>query len=94
MTQNTDQDRELFEAFASDNGDWLKAVERDAKGNYRMLTTNTGWLWWQAACSALANKRDRIVRDLEMEVAKERTARLAAQSEVLALKERIARGEA
>ena len=52
--QNTDQDRELFEAFTSDNGKWLKAIERDAHGNYRLLTTSVGWLWWQAARSAPA----------------------------------------
>mgnify|MGYP003599080275 CR=1 FL=1 len=54
MTQNTDQERELFEAFASDNGKWLKAIERDAKGNYLLLTTVVGWMWWRAARSAPA----------------------------------------
>lgn len=49
MTASTGQERELFEAFASDNGKWLKAIERDAHGNYRLLTTNVGWMWWQAA---------------------------------------------
>ena len=54
MTQNTDQERELFEAFASDNGKWLKVIERDARGNYLLLTTAVGWMWWQAARSAPA----------------------------------------
>ena len=54
MTQNTDQERELFEAFASDNGKWLKDIERDARGNYLLLTTAVGWMWWQAARSAPA----------------------------------------
>ena len=49
---NTEQSRELFEAFASDNGKWMKAIERDEYGNYRLLTTNAGWLWWQAATAA------------------------------------------
>ena len=51
---STEQERKLFEAFASDNGNWLKAIERDAHGNYRLLTTSVGWLWWQAARSAPA----------------------------------------
>lgn len=51
---NTEQSRELFEAFASDNGKWMKAIERDEYGNYRLLTTSVGWLWWQAAdCGAI-----------------------------------------
>lgn len=54
MTQNTDQERELFEAFASDNRNWLKAIERDARGNYLLLTTAVGWMWWRAARSAPA----------------------------------------
>ena len=29
-------ERELFEAVASDNGKWPKAIERDARGNYRL----------------------------------------------------------
>ena len=49
MTQNTDQERELFEAFASDDGKWLKDIERDSRGNYLLLTTAVGWMWWQAA---------------------------------------------
>ena len=52
--QNTEQERKLFEAFASDNGNWLKAIERDARGNYLLLTTAVGWMWWQAARRAPA----------------------------------------
>lgn len=51
---STGQERELFEAFASDDGKWLKAIERDAKGNYLLLTTAVGWMWWQAARRAPA----------------------------------------
>lgn len=49
MTQSTEQERAEFEAVASDNGKWPQAVERDAKGNYLLLTTANGWMWWQAA---------------------------------------------
>ena len=49
MTQNTDQDRAEFEAVASDYGACPKAIERDAKGNYLLMHTATGWMWWQAA---------------------------------------------
>ena len=47
-------ERELFEAVASDNGKWPKAIERDAKGNYLLLTTANGWMWWREARSLLA----------------------------------------
>ena len=51
---STEQERESFEALASDNGKLLKAIERDAKGNYLLLTTAVGWMWWQAARRAPA----------------------------------------
>ena len=46
---STEQERKLFEAVASDDGKWPQAIERDAKGNYLLLTTANGWMWWQAA---------------------------------------------
>jgi hypothetical protein len=49
MTHHTDAERALFEAVASDDGKWPKAIERDAKGNYLLLTTANGWMWWRAA---------------------------------------------
>ena len=48
-------ERELFEAVASDNGKWPKAIERDARGNYLLLTTANGWMWWREARSLLAD---------------------------------------
>ena len=51
---STEQERKLFEAVASDNGKWPQAIERDAKGNYLLLTTANGWMWWQAARRAPA----------------------------------------
>ena len=47
-------ERELFEAVASDSGKWPKAIERDAKGNYLLLTTANGWMWWREARAAMA----------------------------------------
>ena len=49
MTHHTDAERAKFEAVASDDGKWPQAIERDAKGNYLLLTTAHGWMWWQAA---------------------------------------------
>ncbi|MDH1429138.1 hypothetical protein N5J23_04960 [Comamonas aquatica] len=54
MTHHTDAERALFEAVASDDGKWPQAIERDAKGNYLLLTTANGWMWWQAARRAPA----------------------------------------
>lgn len=62
---NIEQSRELFEAFASDNGKWMKAIERDANGNYRLLTTNTGWLWWQAADNAARRREMQLLSEIE-----------------------------
>ena len=49
---STEQERKLFEAVASDDGKWPQAIERDAKGNYLLLTTANDWMWWQAARQA------------------------------------------
>ena len=62
---NIEQSRELFEAFASDNGKWMKAIERDANGNYRLLTTNAGWLWWQAADNAARQREMQLLIEIE-----------------------------
>ena len=48
-----ESEREAFERVASDNGKWPKAIERDAKGNYLLLTTATGWMWWREARTTL-----------------------------------------
>lgn len=50
-TAKGEHERALFEAVASDHGLWPKAIERDAKGNYLLLTTANGWMWWQHARS-------------------------------------------
>lgn len=54
MTQSIDTDRAEFEAVASDYGECPKAIERDAKGNYLLMHTATGWMWWQSARRAPA----------------------------------------
>ena len=54
MTHHTDTERQAFEAVASDYGACPKAIERDAKGNYLLMHTATGWMWWQAARRAPA----------------------------------------
>ncbi len=54
MTASAEKERAEFEAVASDNGKWPQAIERDAKGNYLLLTTANGWMWWQAARRAPA----------------------------------------
>lgn len=56
MTHHTDAERAKFEAVASDYGECPKAIERDAKGNYLLLTTANGWMWWQAARRAPATR--------------------------------------
>jgi hypothetical protein len=40
--------RQQFEEWASDNGKWPKAVERNGEG-YKFMKTHTDWLAWKAA---------------------------------------------
>lgn len=54
MTHHTDAERAKFEDVASDYDEYPKSIERDAKGNYLLLTTVHGWMWWQAARRAPA----------------------------------------
>lgn len=52
MKHNIDAERTAFEKVASDGGMWPKAIERDAKGDYILMATASGWSWWQTARSA------------------------------------------
>lgn len=50
-TPNLPPMQSAFEAWASDNGAWPKAVERDTSG-YRLMQTESSWIAWQAAYQA------------------------------------------
>ena len=52
--QRQEQERAEFEAVASNYGEYPRAIERDAKGDYLLMTTAHGWMWWQAARRAPA----------------------------------------
>lgn len=52
--RDVEQERAAFEAWATDNGEYPKAVERDSAGNYRLLKVHTDWIAWQAGRAALA----------------------------------------
>ena len=45
--------RARFEAWASDNGKWQQAVNRNEWGDYVLITTATYWMAWQAAIADL-----------------------------------------
>ena len=40
---NTEQERKLFEAVASDDGKWPQAIERDAKGVKKVTKPSINW---------------------------------------------------
>lgn len=46
--------RKGFEAWASDNGKWPKAIERNSKGDYLLSTTSVQWNAWLAAVDYLS----------------------------------------
>ena len=70
--------RSAFEAVASDNGQWPRAIERDLNGNYLLMATARGWSWWQAACAALADTPSTDTKSIELEATEDMlsTARL------------------
>lgn len=45
--------REDFEDFASDQYEWPKAIEKNADGEYKLMTTYQAWITWQASRAAL-----------------------------------------
>ena len=42
-------DREGFEKWASDDGAWPKAIERNGE-DYKLMQTQLFWCGWKAAC--------------------------------------------
>ena len=52
MADLSDEDRQRFEAWASDDGTWPKAIERDATGQYKLSITAHSWTVWRAAIAA------------------------------------------
>lgn len=49
---HTEQMREAFERYMSDDGEFPKAVERSGDG-YRLLQSQNAWVTWKACASAL-----------------------------------------
>ena len=58
-TQTTDACRNTFEKWASCEGEWNKAIERDRNGEYLLMQTHLQWgAWkrgWEAHKDAKAN---------------------------------------
>lgn len=48
-TSTPTTEREAFEAWASDDGAWPKAVEKSPSGSYRLMSTHSSWIAWQSA---------------------------------------------
>ena len=41
--------RQRFENWYSENGKWPKAVERDSKGDYKLMQACAAWIAWRAS---------------------------------------------
>lgn len=54
-------ERETFEAYASDNGQWPAAIERNANGTYKLMQTAQAWAVWEyrAALAQRAGAADK-----------------------------------
>ena len=44
-----EQVKEAFEKWASDEGMWMAAIERNSNGYYKLMQTQSHWVVWQAA---------------------------------------------
>lgn len=55
--------REEFEDFASDQYEWPQAIEKNADGEYKLMTTYQAWITWQASRAALCVELPVIHRD-------------------------------
>jgi hypothetical protein len=58
----TDPTREAFEAWASDSGEFPKAVQRSGEG-YLLAVTQTYWSSWQAAIKTQAAEIEALRAD-------------------------------
>jgi hypothetical protein len=66
-SQDINDDRDGFEAWASDSGEWLPAIERSKEG-YRLMQTQQYWIAWKARGSDESkywSKSNRYRRTLE-----------------------------
>jgi hypothetical protein len=62
-------EREAFEAWASDGGKWPQAIERYGNGLYRLSSTHSYWLAWQARASMQAQAPEVAALQRAMRVA-------------------------
>ena len=49
----SDQMRDDFEDFASDQYEWPQAIQKNADGEYKLMATAEAWRYWQASRAAL-----------------------------------------
>jgi len=56
--------RKEFEAWASDDGKYPKAVERGAGGAYILMMTHIYWMAWQAAAILASQQREELKRQV------------------------------
>ena len=53
--QTEAQEREAFEAWASNDGAWTRAIERDG-ADYKLMQTSSNWRAWKAARARAGSK--------------------------------------
>lgn len=64
MSTPQDEMRAKFEAWATCEGQWPKAIQRDASsGEYKLLQTANDWVAWQAAEAAQAEALAAVTRE-------------------------------
>lgn len=73
---NEQTEREAFEAWASDGGKWPQAIERYGNGLYRLSSTHSYWLAWQARASMQAQAPEVAALQREVEELRAANARL------------------
>lgn len=44
---NADEMRNKFEELASNDGKWVRAIERNSEGDYILILTNVAWKWFE-----------------------------------------------
>lgn len=64
MTDTTEL-RAAFELWASDEGRWPAAVERDAAGCYKLAQTVTLWFAWKAGHASATQQHEGLRKDAE-----------------------------
>lgn len=62
MNDETEECRQAFEEWSSQNGVWKTPIEKDINGNYKLQQTQSYWVAWQTGWKLQAEFEQAIAK--------------------------------